>query len=177
MNINLQPILENDRIRLNPLRQADEETLYQAASDPNIWTQHPNPDRWKKEVFHTFFQGAMQSGGAFSIIDKVSGNTIGSTRFYDYRQEHRSIFIGYTFFACAYWGTGTNTTVKSIMLNYIFDFVDTVYFHIGAANIRSQKAIERIGADKIGEEEVIYFGELPRLNFVYRIRKETWRSK
>lgn len=59
------------------------------------------------------------------------------------------------------------------MLDYIFQFVSKVYFHIGATNIRSQVAIGRIGAKKIAEQEVTYFGEVPRLNFVYEIRKKT----
>jgi RimJ/RimL family protein N-acetyltransferase len=58
------------------------------------------------------------------------------------------------------------------MLQYAFQFVDSVLFHIGANNIRSQKAIERLGASKIGELEVKYYGEESKLNFVYEIRKK-----
>ena len=57
------------------------------------------------------------------------------------------------------------------MLNYILQFVENVIFHVGAENIRSQKAMAKLGATKIGEEEVAYFGEATRLNFVYLITK------
>lgn len=171
MTTELQPTLETEQILLQPLKESDFDALYAVASDPEIWQQHPNKDRWKKEVFRTFFEGAMQSKGAFRITDKSSGATIGSTRFYDYQPADNSIFIGYTFYATSCWGKGINQKVKNLMLNYIFQFVNKVYFHIGAENIRSQIAISRLGAVKVGEQEVNYFGEAPRLNFVYEIEK------
>lgn len=174
MNFNIQPLLENNIVALLPLEEKDFEALYQTASDPEIWAQHPNKNRWQKEVFKVFFEGAMLSRGAFKIIDKSSGEIIGSTRFYDHNPQYNSILIGYTFFKKAYWGRGYNTTVKSMMLDYIFQFANTVYFHIGAENIRSQKSINRIGAKKIAEETIPYFGEQPKLNFVYRIDKSNW---
>ncbi len=61
--------------------------------------------------------------------------------------------------------------VKRLMMDYIFPFVDKVHFHIGATNIRSQVAIQRLGASKIAEETVAYYGESPKLNFVYEIAR------
>lgn len=60
------------------------------------------------------------------------------------------------------------------MLDYIFQLVSKVEFHVGAQNIRSQIAMERLGAKKIAEREVAYFGESNRLNFVYEIDKVDW---
>lgn len=177
MNFTIQPILENEYVILIPLLKEDFEDLYSVAADPDIWRQHPNKDRWKKEVFQTFFEGALQSKGAFKIINKTDQSVIGSTRFYDYDDQENSILIGYTFYATKYWGKGINHSVKKIMLDYIFQFVSIVYFHIGAENVRSQISITRLGATKVGEKEVIYFGEQPKQNFVYRIKKEEWRSK
>lgn len=173
MNFSIQPQLSNERIVLLPLKETDFEELYAVASDPDIWEQHPNKDRWKMEVFRNFFDGAVKSGGAFKIVDQISGEVIGSTRFYDYDEKENSIFIGYTFYGTAYWGTGINLSVKQIMLDYIFQFVSKVQFHIGAENKRSQIAIGRIGAVKIAEQEVTYFGEEPKLNFVYVINQQT----
>lgn len=172
MEPNLQPILENDLAILYPLREDDFEALYAVASDPKIWEQHPNKDRWQREIFRTFFEGAVASGGAFRIVEKATGNTVGSTRFYDYDAADDSILIGYTFYAIKCWGTGINRAVKALMLDYIFGLVSTVYFHIGADNLRSQIAIGRVGAVKVDEREVTYFGETSKLNFVYRLRKE-----
>ena len=169
-----QPHLENQQVLLVPLQEADFPALLAVASDPKIWEQHPNKDRWRPEVFRIFFDGAMQSQGAFKIVDKATNEIAGCTRFYGYDEQDDSIHIGYTFFATRYWGKGFNLGVKALMLNYILQFVSQVNFQIGAQNIRSQIAISRLGADKIAEEEIAYFGEAPKLNFVYRLSKEKW---
>ena len=174
MDFSLQPILQNEKVILYPLQEKDFEPLYQVASDPRIWEQHPNKDRWKREVFQTFFEGALQSGGAFIIVDKATDTYIGSTRFYSHDPKEDSILIGYTFYAVDYWGKGYNPAVKTLMLDYIFQYVSRVIFHIGAENYRSQVAITRLGGKKIGELKVEYFGEAPKLNFVYRIDRESW---
>ncbi len=174
MHFAIQPVLENDKVILHPLREDDFNDLYAVASDPRIWEQHPNKDRWQEAVFRTFFEGALQSKGAFRIVDKLTGKTAGSTRVYDYNAQDNSIMIGYTFLATEHWGKGLNPSVKALLLDYLFGFVDRVYFQIGARNVRSRIAIGRLGAQKIGEQQVAYFGEPPRLNFIYRIGKEEW---
>jgi len=174
MTFSIQPTLENDCIILYPLREVDFEDMYHVASDPKIWEQHPNKDRWKKVVFRNFFNGAMQSKGAFKIVDKTNGEIIGCTRYYDFNEEKNHMLIGYTFYATSCWGKGFNPIVKKLMLDYIFQFVSKVEFHIGATNVRSQIAISRLGAEKIGEEEIAYFDEPSKLNFIYEISKENW---
>jgi len=172
--MNIQPILQNNHLILIPLEEADFKAMYKTASDPKIWEQHPNKDRWQREVFQFFFEGAIISKGAFKILVKETSEIIGSTRFYDYDEENKSIFIGYTFYAVSSWGKGFNPAVKAMMLEYIFPFVEKVYFHIGAHNVRSQIAIGRLGAKKVDEQEVAYFGEQSQLNFTYEISKEQW---
>ena len=170
--LNLQPeILENDLVQLLPLQENDFEKLYKVASDPLIWEQHPNKNRYEKEVFQNFFEGAMESKGAFLIIDKSTGEIAGSTRFYEYDPENKTVFIGYTFYGRKFWGTGFNTQVKKMMLDYAFKAVDKVQFHIGAENYRSQKAIEKLGAIKVEEINVAYYNEPSRHNFVYELKK------
>lgn len=176
MTFNIQPILENNYICLHPLSENDFDELFKVASDPKIWEQHPNKNRWKKEVFTIFFEGAIQSKGAFKILDRENNQCIGCTRFYDYNIDENSILIGYTFYATKCWGKGINKMVKELMLDYIFNFVSKVYFHIGAENIRSQIAINRIGAEKVDIQEITYFGEEPEQNYVYQINKEFWLS-
>jgi RimJ/RimL family protein N-acetyltransferase len=171
MKVNLQPVLENDNVLVTPLLEEDFEGLYATASDPKIWEQHPNKDRWQREVFKKFFEGAMESKGAFKIIDKKTGEIAGSTRFYDFHSEDKSIAIGYTFYGTKYWGTGLNPAVKRLMMDYIFQFVDKIILHVGASNLRSQIAVMRLGATKTGEETIAYYGEAPKHNFVYEIKK------
>ena len=175
MTFNLQPThLQNQRIKLVPLQEADFKELYTVASDKLIWEQHPNKLRYQKEVFRNFFEGAMQSNGAFFIREANSNEPIGSTRFYDFDERENSVLIGYTFIGRKFWGEGYNKALKKLMLNYAFQYVDKVYFHIGACNIRSQKAIEKIGAVKIDEFEVEYYGEDSKLNYIYQINKNLW---
>ncbi|MGZ3884096.1 MAG: GNAT family N-acetyltransferase [Bacteroidia bacterium] len=172
----LQPQLESELIWLQPLQPEDFEALYTVASDPLIWEQHPNRDRYKKEVFEIFFKGAIESKGAFLICKAATGEIIGSTRYYDADTEKSSVAIGYTFIARSCWGGTYNPAVKAMMLGHAFRFVDHVLFHVGAVNIRSQKAIEKLGAVKLREEEMAYYGEPVKLNFIYRLSKGDWRG-
>lgn len=172
---NLQPILENEIVKVEPLSSNDFEALFQVASDPLIWEQHPQPDRYKREVFQNYFNGAIESRGALLIRKLDNNEIIGATRFYDYDEDAMSILIGYTFFARAYWGSTYNKAVKGLMLDHAFKYVDAVYFHIGANNIRSQTSIQRLGAIKVEEKLVAYYGEGINVNFVYRIEKASWK--
>jgi N-acetyltransferase len=174
MIINFQPTLQNELIVLQPLQESDFERLFAVASDPLIWEQHPNKNRYQREPFQNYFEGAMQSKGALLVMDKASGEIAGCSRFYDYSKADKSVFIGYTFIARKFWGKGYNPAMKELMLNYAFQFVDTVLFHIGAANTRSQIAIGRVGATKIKEVVVAYHGEPDRENFEYELKKENW---
>ena len=169
--MNVQATLENGNVKLVPLNPNDFEELFSVASDQKIWEQHPNKDRYQREVFEKFFQGAIESKGAFKIMDKSSNEVAGSTRFYDYNQDDNTIFIGYTFYATKFWGSKLNPQVKKLMLDYIFQFVDKVNFHVGKDNIRSQKAMEKLGAKKVDEVNVAYFGEPEKLNVVFEIDK------
>jgi RimJ/RimL family protein N-acetyltransferase len=169
---NPQTILQNELVKLVPLKEEDFEALYKVASDPLIWEQHPNKNRWQREVFQNFFTGAIESKGAFLIYDAKTNEVIGSTRFYDWNTEKSNVAIGYTFYARSHWGGKYNPSCKHLMMQYAFQFVDNAIFHIGAKNIRSQKAIEKIGAVKIAEEDVKYFGEGSTLNFIYQINKQ-----
>lgn len=174
MNFDLQPTLENDLIIIIPLEEPDFEKLYAVASDPLIWEQHPNKDRYKRAVFENFFKGAMESKGAFIVYDNITGNVVGSSRYYEPNQENSSVAIGYTFIGRDFWGKGHNAALKKLMLDYAFQFVDKVVLHIGATNYRSQKATEKLGAVKISEIEVAYYGEPLKWNFEYQIDKAKW---
>jgi RimJ/RimL family protein N-acetyltransferase len=173
MTFDLQPKhLQNQLIKLVPLHENDFEELYEVASDPLVWEQHPNKLRYQRDVFQNFFQGAMESKGAFFVRDAETNGAIGSSRFYDYNENDASVLIGYTFIGRKYWGNGYNKALKKLMMDYAFQYVGTIYFHIGANNIRSQKAMEKIGGIKIDEFEVEYYGEDSKLNYIYRINKK-----
>jgi RimJ/RimL family protein N-acetyltransferase len=164
MAFDLQPTLEGKSLRLRPLREDDWPALFAVASDPLIWEQHPVSDRYKEDVFRGFFREAMASGGAFVVIDKKSERIIGSSRFIDYDEERSEIEIGYTFLARAYWGGSANREMKDLMLRHAFRFVRHVVFLVGPQNLRSQKAMEKIGGARV--EPRFKTG---RLNVVYQI--------
>jgi len=171
MIFNLQPQhLKNQLIQLFPLQEDDFKALYAVASDPLVWEQHPNKLRYQHEVFQNFFEGAIQSRGAFLIRDLQTNEVVGSSRFYDFDEKDNSILIGYTFIGRKFWGKDYNASLKKLMLDYAFQYVDKVYFHIGAQNYRSQKAIQKIGAIKVGEQELEYYGEEAKMNYIYQIK-------
>lgn len=173
--IDLQPThLQNHLIRLVPLQEGDFEQLYGVASDPAIWEQHPQKDRYKRNVFQTFFESAVQSGGAFLILDNLTGKCIGSSRYYDYNGDEKTIAIGYTFLAKEYWGGNYNGALKTLMLRHIFQYVDAVVLHIGPHNIRSQKAALKVGARK---KEGNYFDANGDEQYEYIIHKEAYLNK
>jgi len=143
MSFDLQPILKGKLLELRPLRPEDFDDLYAVACDPFIWEQHPSNDRYKEEVFKEFFREAMESGGAFIVIDSKNGRVIGSSRFHGYNEEKSEIEIGWSFLARAHWGGVYNREMKELMLQHAFQFVDTVVFLVVPQNLRSQKAMEK----------------------------------
>ena len=171
MAFDLQPTLKSELIELRPLAPADWDELYAVASDPLIWEQHPERDRYEEDVFRVFFNGALESGGAFVIFDRKTQQMIGSTRFYGYDPEKSEIEIGWTFLARKYWGGRYNAEMKRLLLNHAFKFVESVVFFIGEDNLRSQKAIEKIGAIKSGTEKRIYGNRPPTINVRYVITR------
>ena len=150
MSFDLQPILEGELLRLRPLRPEDWDDLYAVASDPLIWEQHPMKDRYKEEVFQGFFREALASGGTLVVIDSKDGQVIGSSRFHGYNKEKSEIEIGWTFLARSYWGGIYNKELKQLMLDHAFRFVTSVIFLVGRQNLRSQRAMEKIGGVRVG---------------------------
>jgi RimJ/RimL family protein N-acetyltransferase len=158
-----QPTLSGKLVRLRPLRPDDYDALYAVASDPLIWEQHPNHDRWQPDVFREFFRGALESGGAFLVTGAATGEVIGSTRFHGYDETKREIEIGWTFLARSRWGGDYNGEMKRLLLEHAFRFVDRVIFVIGEHNMRSRRALEKIGGTLVetrpeagGQTKVVY---------------------
>jgi RimJ/RimL family protein N-acetyltransferase len=171
MLFDLQPSLKGELIELRPLKPTDWDELFAVASDPLIWEQHPEQDRYTEDVFRVYVRGALESGGAFVIIDRQTQQIIGSTRFYGYDPDKSEIEIGWTFLARKYWGGRYNAEMKRLLLDHAFRFVENVVFLIGENNVRSQKAIEKVGATKVGIATRTYGNRPPARNVKYVIRK------
>jgi RimJ/RimL family protein N-acetyltransferase len=177
MSFELQPRLQNDLIKLEPLEAGDFERLYAVAADPLIWEQHPSSDRYQRPVFENFFKGAMESRGAFRIFDNANDELIGSSRYCDYDEAQRQISVGYTFIARSRWARHYNLALKTLMLDHAFKFVDRVTFKVGINNWRSRKAMEKLGGIYIGEESVSYSGEPSHPNVVLKIDAKDWTNR
>jgi len=153
MPFDYQPGLKGALVELRPLRQNDFDGLFAVASDPLIWEQHPVPDRYKPEVFSAFFRESLESGGALTALDCANGRIIGSSRFHAYNEHASEVEIGWTFLARSHWGGNYNREMKRLMLRHAFQFVTRVVFLVGPQNVRSQKAVEKLGAIRIGSRQ------------------------
>jgi RimJ/RimL family protein N-acetyltransferase len=145
IQIDLQPHLVGELVELRPMRPEDWEDLYAVAADPLIWEVHPARDRYKEECFKEYFQDGLQSGGALIAVDRKTAKIIGASRYYWYGPDRSELEIGWTFLARSHWGGVYNGEMKCLMLDYAFQFVDQVIFLVGIDNVRSQKAMKKIG--------------------------------
>lgn len=167
MFLNLQPTLKGSLLTLRPLRENDFEALYQAASDPLIWEQHPERNRYEREVFQKYFDSGIASKGAFVVLDNATGEVVGSSRLYNYDEQTKHITVGYTFLVRKCWANGYNKDMKRLMLDHAFTFADAVLFDIGEHNYRSQMAIQKTGA-------ILHRSEPGRVTFM--LTKEKWET-
>jgi RimJ/RimL family protein N-acetyltransferase len=177
--MHLQPTLQGDSLRLLPLQPDHLAALTQAAADPLIWQLHPEPTRYLPEVFRAVFDSGLACGGAFLITDKHSGEVLGTSRYYDYDPKAKAVAIGYTFLVRSRWGGATNSELKQLMLDYAFLHVDTVWFHVGEQNLRSRRAVEKLGARYSHTEQTTPQGQsstAPRNTVFYRLERPWWQQ-
>jgi RimJ/RimL family protein N-acetyltransferase len=168
MPFDLQPVLTGELVALRPLRADDFQALYVVASDPLIWEQHPASDRYTQPAFTRFFEDSLASGGALVAIDRADGRVIGSSRFHGYSEAESEIEIGWTFLARSRWGGRYNGEIKALMLAHAFKYVASVVFLVGPQNVRSQRAVEKIGGVRDGSRR----DAANRESFLYRIRAQ-----
>lgn len=168
-DFDFQPTLVGESISLRPLKAEDCEALYTAAADPLIWEQHPNPLRYRRDVFETsFLASAMQTTGALVVLDKLTGRVIGSSRYYEWDPARKEVAIGFTFLSRSHWGGTTNREMKSLMLEHAFRWARVVWFHVGKNNIRSRRAMEKIGG-VFSHEELKQYNDSAHPHAYYRI--------
>jgi RimJ/RimL family protein N-acetyltransferase len=150
MPFDYQPVLRGDLLSLRPLRADDFDALYGVAADPLIWEQHPDQTRYQPAGFRAFFEEALASGGALIVSDNRTGAVIGSSRFHGHDPAADEVEIGWTFLARTYWGGRYNREMKYLMLRHAFRFVRRAVFLVGPQNLRSQRAMEKIGGVRVG---------------------------
>lgn len=140
-----QPVLDGEGLHLAPLTPLDWADLYAVAADPLIWEVHPAHDRWQEPVFRRFFDDALAGGGALAVRLGAEGRMIGSSRYDRQRVEPGEVEIGWTFLARDQWGGATNYRMKQLMIAHALTHFDRAVFYVGEGNIRSRRAMEKIG--------------------------------
>lgn len=169
-----QPTLVGPRVIIRPLAASDWAQLYAAAADPLIWELHPVPDRYKESVFREFFNSALASQSSFTFVNRRTEAIVGSSRYNGYDPDKREIEIGWTFLTREYWGAGYNGEIKRMMLDHAFNYVDAVFFLVGELNLRSRRAMEKLGGVlQPGAIERMMSGQIHR-HLIYEIRKSAW---
>jgi N-acetyltransferase len=168
--LDLQPTLTGRHITLRPLAVQDFDELFAAASDPLIWVQHPDPGRSTREGFEPFFDGALNSKSCLVAIDAARQSVIGWSRYSNYTPGER-IAIGYTFLARSHWGGAANAEMKRLMLRHAFTDVREVLFMVAERNLRSRRAVEKLGAELAGAEATPRWGQI---HVVYRLTRQLW---
>jgi N-acetyltransferase len=161
--------LSGRHVRLEPLAEQHAPDLAEAGSDPGIWRYMPRKPLASVEDSLDFIRVALEAAKdgsqvPFAIVerapegrtedssDAASGRAIGSTRFFDIRREHRGLEIGWTWIGKAWQRTAANTDCKLLLLEHAFDALGMlrVQLKTDARNVRSQRAIERIGGVREG---------------------------
>ncbi|QDQ00417.1 GNAT family N-acetyltransferase [Lysinibacillus fusiformis] len=174
--------LENEIVVLKPITKEDVLELFTAGSYPEIWAYLSTTFEQKSDV-HNFVDKALtakmqKKEFPFAIVDKITGKIIGSTRFMDIDEKHKRLEIGNTWITPTFWQTAANTNCKYLLLQYCFDILglQRVQIKTDQENLRSQKAIERIGATKEGvlRNHMIRKDGTSRHTVMYSITLEEW---
>lgn len=169
-------------ITLQKLSVEHLDALAQIAQNPMIWRNLPI-EGWRKEVFDKWITTTLQEQAlgnilSFVIMEAATGHIVGTTRFQDISPEHRKTDIGWTWFAPEVWGLGFNLETKNMMLTHAFENwnVLKVGFKVDERNLRSQRALEKIGASREGfiRKHLIRPDGSSRNSYLYGITDEDW---
>ncbi len=168
-----QPTLRGANVTVRPISPDDWDGMFDVASDPLVWEQHPVSNRYLEAEFRQYFEDSLATGSAFSFVENASGRVIGSSRYFGFDPEKSEVEIGWTFLGRDYWGGTWNREIKQLMLDHALQFVDTVVFWVGESNHRSRRAMEKIGGVlRDGVHTRALSGDDPYV--VFEISRENW---
>ncbi|MEK4350600.1 GNAT family N-acetyltransferase [Paenibacillus sp. FSL R5-0475] len=149
-------ILEGNTVKLIPMDDSHVEGLARVLRNPNIWEftwRKITSDEQVQDLITTAFANQNnESQIPFVILEKATGQIVGTTRIMHPDLVHRNAEIGCTWISPEYWRTSVNTEAKSLLLHYCFEELKLirVEFTVVKTNLRSQRAVERLGAVKEG---------------------------
>ncbi|MEZ5018435.1 MAG: GNAT family protein [Flavipsychrobacter sp.] len=177
-------VLSGIGVELQPMLEEHIPMLLTVASEKRIWEHYPFDGsiaaRLDKELKKSLAKKEKLKQFPFIIKKKAEEKIIGSTRFLNIDLENRNVEIGFTWLHPDYWATGVNTECKLLLMTYCFEELDLerVQYKTDELNIRSRKAIEKLG----GQFEGIHRNDRLRDNGTYRssafysILKSEWES-
>ena len=167
--MDLQPTLSGPTVTLRPIGPADFAALHAVASDPALWALHPAHDRWQEQRFRAYFDTWLIRGGGLAIVDRGTGRIIGASCYSLEGRPPGEVEIGWTFLARSHWGGPTNREVKRLMIAHAAGHFDTIVFRVAETNLRSRRALEKIGARLTDRSEEIDVGGAIVRHLVYAI--------
>ena len=177
-------MLENTRVRPEPLDFRHAADLFAAGNDAEVWSksfrghQMPSLEATLHYIGEALYGNVTSPGGIpFAVIDKATHKAIGGTRYFDISKAERRLEIGWTWLSRAYWRSHVNSACKLLLLAYAFEEAgfNRVQFKADAENDRSRAAIVRIGATYEGTlREVRRFGDSTRSVSYYSILAREW---
>jgi N-acetyltransferase len=169
-------------VALLPLQPDHAAGLWEAGSAPEIWsfmrsgvTSLPEMEQWVSAALNERDKtGSMP----YAIQEVSTGMLVGSTRVFDIQPAHRNGEIGHTWYAPRVWRTALNTECKLLLMGYCFEQLNflRLQFKTCSRNVRSQKAIERLGAVKEGmlRDNIINADGYVRTSVYYSVLQREW---
>lgn len=151
--------LKGEHVYLEPLNESHVETLRQLARDGRIWeftktliVNDTYDEQFDKYIAAAFNPNAFLMQRSFVMRDVQTDAVMGMTRYYKIEPEHKRLSIGWTWYIPEYWGKVHNKECKLLLLQYAFETLGfrRVEFEVAHQNIRSQKAVEKIGGVREG---------------------------
>ena len=176
------PTLENERVKLTLLGLSNYKHLTDIAQQPNLLKYSPSkintPDDLKAYVQDAVDCYYQKTAIPFIVFDKQTNTFAGCTRFGLINWKNNVLHIGWTWIGHEFQGSGLNKNMKFLMLQYAFEILnfDKVEFRIDERNIKSRKAVEKLGAKLEGvlRKDVLMLDGFKRSTCCYGILKEEW---
>ncbi|MES2591769.1 MAG: GNAT family N-acetyltransferase [Bacteroidota bacterium] len=175
-------ILTGELVDLIPLEEKHFAELYLAASDKSIWefipTNCSEPEKFKQTYSIALAERNKGNHYPFVIYHKATNKLIGSTRLFEIFPNDKKLEIGWTWIMPEYWASAINFECKLLLLTYCFEVLKTIRVQLRTDenNIRSRKAIEKIGAQFEGvfRNDKIKENGLPRNSVYFSIIDSEW---
>lgn len=176
--------LENERARLEPLEQKHYENLLPVAMHKEMW-QYMIDTVLNEDDFKIYFSRALSEkenglSHAFAVFDKATQTYAGSTRYGSFSVPHKRLEIGWTWYSPVHQGTGLNKACKHLLLQYGFEKLrlNRIELKTGSLNLRSQRAMEKLGAVKEGvfRKYVLNTDGTIRDSVYYSFINDDWRT-